>query len=110
MLEKKIARVAGAVTETLKKKNIDFEKIVIYGSYIRKASNLAKDIDLIIVSKNFRHKDIFQKVEITKGVHRELIARLNKPIDIRYYSDFEWQESTSPIMQIAKSEGIIFKA
>lgn len=94
-----------ALIELLEEKGIQVEKIVVFGSYARGKPTRDSDIDLIIVSKNFRAKGIFEKVKMVSGVHGELVRRTKKPFDILYYSDTEWKKGYSLTINAAKEYG-----
>jgi predicted nucleotidyltransferase len=51
--------------QPLENRGINADKIVVFGSYGRGDKREDSDIDLIIVSKNFRNKSIFERVELT---------------------------------------------
>ncbi|MEO0300241.1 MAG: nucleotidyltransferase domain-containing protein, partial [candidate division WOR-3 bacterium] len=93
--------------ELLKQRGISIYRIVIFGSYVKGLSKEDSDIDIIIVSKEFRNKNIFERIELTAGINRELVKRTMKPFDIMYYSDEEWEKSNSLIINTAKREGEI---
>lgn len=93
------------LTELLEQKGISIYKIVIFGSFAKGLSKEDSDIDIIIVSRDFRNKSIFERVELTVGINRELVKKTMKPFDIMYYSDEEWEEGNSLIINAAKEEG-----
>ncbi len=93
--------------ELFKQKGIRVSKIVLFGSYAKGRQKVDSDIDIIIVSPDFRNKDIFEKVKLTTGIGRELVKRTKKPFDIMYYSDLEWNKGHSLIINAAKKEGKI---
>ena len=110
MVKREIVKIKNILIELLEERGIDIEKIVIFGSYEKGEEKRDSDIDIIIVSKNFRNKDIFEKVEITRGIHRNLIEEVEKPFDIMYYSDEEWEKGHSLIINVAKKEGeVVYK-
>lgn len=93
--------------ELLKKKRISVDKIVVFGSYVKDKIRPDSDMDIIIVSKDFRNKDIFERVVLTRGIHREMVQRFRIPFDIMYYSDEEWERGYSLIINTAKETGEI---
>ncbi|HGE72364.1 TPA: nucleotidyltransferase domain-containing protein [Candidatus Poribacteria bacterium] len=93
--------------ELLQQKGINAQKIIIFGSYAKSMEKEDSDIDVIIVSKDFRNKSIFERVEQTCGIDRELVRRTKKPFDILYYSDEEWENSSSLAINAAKKDGIV---
>ncbi len=105
MDKKEILKVGHTLQKLFQQRKICVDKIVVFGSYARGKERENSDIDIIVVSENFREKDIFERVKLTSGIHRELVKRLKKPVDIMYYSDIEWDSSSSLIINAAKEEG-----
>jgi hypothetical protein len=48
------------------------------------------DVDMVLVSPAFEGKDIFQRAEMTKGMHRKLVRRFEMSFDIVLCSVSEW--------------------
>ena len=107
MVKRGVIKIKEILKTLLQERGIDVEKIVVFGSYAKSKEKEDSDVDIIIVSKDFRNKDIFQKVELTRGVHRKLIDEIMKPFDIMYYSDEEWIAGNSLIINAAKAEGVV---
>jgi len=98
----------GEVLKTLlQQKGIDTSKVILFGSYAAQNENDNSDIDLIIVSTVFRDKSIFERVELTAGIGRNLVKTFKKPFDLLFYSDVEWEQSRSPVIAAAKQHGKI---
>lgn len=104
---KVIKNVKEILKELLKKKGISVYKIIIFGSFAKDNQKKDSDIDIIVVSKDFRDKSIFDKVELTTGIGRELVKKTKKPFDIMYYSDEEWESGNSLIINSAKENGLV---
>jgi len=49
-----------------------------FGSYARDTQREDSDIDIIIVSRDFRDKSIFERAELTTGIGRELVRKVKK--------------------------------
>ena len=103
--EKIIKETGKILVELLKKKGISIYKIVIFGSYAKGIQKEDSDIDVIIVSPDFRNKSIFEKAELTTGIGWEIVKKTKKPFDIMYYSDKEWEGSNSLTINAAKENG-----
>jgi len=104
MVKKEIGHI---LKELLEQRGIVIDKIVIFGSYAKGKEKEDSDIDIIIVSKDFRDKSIFERVELTTGVGLELVRRTKKLFDIMYYSDKEWEKGSSLTINAAKDEGVV---
>lgn len=107
MAKREVIKIKKLLIELLKEIGISVEKIIIFGSYAKGKEKEDSDIDIIIVSKDFRGKDIFEIVNRTKDVHWKLVENVMKPFDIIYYSDEEWEKGNSLIINSAKKEGRI---
>jgi len=90
----------------LKEKQIDVEKVILFGSYARGDNHVDSDLDYIVVSPVFRDKNIFQKAEMTGRVCGNLTHKYMMPFDVLYYSDIEWEEGNSLVINAAKNYGI----
>ncbi|OGS18128.1 MAG: hypothetical protein A3J83_05705 [Elusimicrobia bacterium RIFOXYA2_FULL_40_6] len=106
MFKNKILKTKQIIQKSFLLKHLRLDDIVIYGSFIKKQHRPDSDIDIMVISKDLRNKDIFEKVQLTRGIHRELVKQIRKPIDIMYYSDREWSKNSSLIINTAKTEGI----
>ena len=59
-------------------RGISLDKIVLFGSLARGTERQDSDIDIIIVSKDFRKKSIFERVELIAGIGMELVINAAK--------------------------------
>ena len=100
-------KIAGVLRPLLEQRGIAVDKIVIFGSYAKKSEKEDSDIDLIIVSKGFRNKSVFERIESVTGVGRTLVKTFKKPFDLMFYSDLEWDDSQSIVVNAAREEGKI---
>jgi predicted nucleotidyltransferase len=107
MVKREIIKIKKILKTLLKERGIDVEKIVVFGSYAKSKEKEDSDIDIMIVSKDFRNKDIFQRVELTRGIHRKLIDEIMRPFDIIYCSDEEWVAGNSLTINAAKEGGVV---
>ena len=94
----------------LEEKGIHPSKIVLFGSYAKNTETDDSDIDLIIVSQAFRDKSLFERVRLTTGIGRTLVKKFRKPFDLMFYSDIEWDQSRSPVIDAARKEGRVLNA
>lgn len=99
-------QIAETLSELLKQKGIHVSKIVIFGSFARGKFKKDSDIDIIVVSSDFRNKSIFDKVELVSGIGWDMVNKFKLPLDILYYSDKEWEKGNL-IINAAKAEGEI---
>jgi len=109
MLKKEVikAKIRDLLKSLFQERNIEVNKIVLFGSIVKGNIKKESDIDIIIVSKDFRRKDIFERVKLATGVGRELVKQIKMPFDLMYYSDKEWENENSLIIDEAKTKGEI---
>jgi len=109
MAKRQFIKIQKILAELFGERGLSLNKIVVFGSWARGRQTKESDIDLIIVSRDFRGKDLVQRVELVNGIHAELVHRTKKPFDILYYSDQEWKEGRGLIINEAKKNGkVIF--
>ena len=107
MLEKDVVKkeLKDTLYKLLKEKGISVYKIIIFGSFAKGKYKEDSDIDIIIVSRDFRGKSIFERVKLVTGLGRELVKKFKKPFDLIYYSDEEWEKKNFMIINEAKKYG-----
>ena len=105
MAERKIVKAVKILEKLFQKRGIEIYKIVVFGSYAKGKEKKESDLDIIVVSENFEGKDIFEKVKLVSGIHRELVEKIIMPVDIMYYSPTEWEKGSSLIINAAREEG-----
>jgi predicted nucleotidyltransferase len=110
MAKNEVIRTKDLLFSLLRERNISVDKIVVFGSYARNTAKADSDIDIIIVSKDFRGKGIFKKVALSRGMHSDLVRKINMPVDLMYYSDTEWKNNSSLMIATAKHEGLVFNS
>jgi len=109
MVKRDFIRIGEVLSAIFRGKKLTLNKVVIFGSYAKQTQRPDSDIDLIIVSRDFRGKDLFERVKLMSGVHNDLVDQINKPFDILYYSDQEWKAGRGLVLSAAKKEGkVIF--
>jgi uncharacterized protein len=105
LAKKKYIKIGNVLRDLLLAKNIRAQQIILFGSQVEEKESPNSDIDLIVVSKDFRNLDIFEKIQRVNGVHKGLVKKVRKPFDIMYYSDIEWERRDSIIINEAWKKG-----
>ncbi len=91
---------------SLQKKGIKIDMVVLYGSYANMTYHEASDIDLVVVSQSFRGKSFWERVDILS----EVIYELFQPIEAVAITPEEWTEKKSFVVDYASTGEIIYKA
>lgn len=80
-----IKKIVRQYKEVLQRLGIHAERIILYGSFARGNARKDSDIDLVIISKDFRRLNLRQRLEIL-GI---AAARIMKPIEAQGYTPAE---------------------
>lgn len=107
MPKKKIIKekLKNVLSQLLQEKGIKANKIIIFGSFVKGEFKKDSDIDVIVISRDFRNKNIFERVKLTTGIGRKLVKKFKEPFDLIYYSDEEWNKKNFLIINQAKKYG-----
>ena len=110
MDKKECEQIIKKLREVLKKLNqelpVKINRGILFGSYARGEAEEESDLDLILVSESFRGLNYLERINQLLDLEWKLIDALDKPFDLLFYSPEEWEREDSPIIRIAKEEGI----
>ncbi|MDR3367094.1 MAG: nucleotidyltransferase domain-containing protein [Prevotellaceae bacterium] len=79
--------------QTLVKHGMDDSHIALFGSFLNGNTHEDSDIDLIIISKAFEGKDIFERVNMTVKPELEVRRKFVVPMDILTMSPEEYERA-----------------
>ena len=74
MVKKRVIRATEFLQQCLKETGVDVSKIILFGSQSREEATEESDIDILIISEDFRGKDVFERAKLTKDA--EIITTL----------------------------------
>jgi uncharacterized protein len=103
----KIEKIVSELVQRLKLKGIDVSELILYGSYAQGTPNEYSDIDIAVVSKDFRGKGILRRQELLG----EVIFPLGESIGALGYTPEERKGAhpLSFISEIIKTGKIIYR-
>jgi predicted nucleotidyltransferase len=79
--------------QALAKHGMGDSHIALFGSFLHGNTHEDSDIDLIIISKAFEGKDMFERVRMAIPPEREVRHRYNVPMDILLKTPEEYEYS-----------------
>ena len=79
--------------DLLIKSGLNVDSIAIFGSALSGEMHEDSDIDLIIISADFRNKDIFERSQMTMKPEIVTIKKFKIPMDILNLSPEEYDDS-----------------
>lgn len=93
MDNKKLINIANTLKELLENSGIPVENLAIFGSVMKGSDNSESDLDMIVISKAFENKSIFQRADMLYKPETEFIKKIKMPVDILTYTKAEYLES-----------------
>jgi predicted nucleotidyltransferase len=103
--KREISLIKDTVSGVLNISNVKLNRIVLFGSYAKNEQTVDSDIDLIIVSKNFRNDSYLKRIDKVLNLNSALVKSIKKPFDVLLYSDVEWNDSATIMIREAKKNG-----
>jgi len=86
---------------------IRVSRLILFGSHPRGAANDESDVDVLVISEDFRGKNVFDRAEIICDPERETIHRFQVPLDVITMTPEEFESGTSLIAQAAREGTIV---
>lgn len=109
--------VKGKVTEAirffekcLKEKGLHVSKIILFGSQVKGKATGESDVDIAIISDDFRNKDIFERARLTKEAEIKTIKKFMMPLDIITLSSEEFESGKSLVAEYARKGKVMYAA
>jgi len=93
--EREIEEIIERYKEELKKLGINSQRVILYGSYSKGHPREDSDIDLIIISKDFRHMNLRERLE-TLGL---AAGRVFEPIEAMGYTEEEVRDTKGTFLE-----------
>jgi predicted nucleotidyltransferase len=108
MVKKKVRTIIDYFTERLRERKVNISKIILFGSHATGHSHLDSDIDIVVVSSDFRNKNIFKRIEIIKEAEIKTIKKYKIPLDVIVLTPEEYENKQSIIAEYAQNGRILF--
>jgi predicted nucleotidyltransferase len=110
MAKRTIKEVIHFLAKCLRNKGLNVSKIIVFGSYACGKTTEESDIDIVIVSDDFKGKNIFERAKLTKEAEIMTIKRFLIPLDILTMTPKELETGTSLISDYAKNGKVLYTA
>ena len=110
MAKRAIKEVITFLEKCLRDTGLNISKIIIFGSYAYGKPTEESDIDIVIISKDFKEKDIFERAKLTKEAEIKTIKKFIIPLDIITMTPEELKNERSLIADYAKNGKVLYAA
>lgn len=81
-IEPDVKNIVNHLAERLRRDGVNVEKIVVFGSREKGTAGPESDLDIIIVSEDFRGKDLFQRADMIFRTYGDTVRKFMVGIDI----------------------------
>lgn len=81
-IDAKILKVVRYFAKRLKETGVDVTCVVVFGSHSKGVAHEESDIDIILVSKDFRKKNILKRAALVRSAYSDTIKKFMIPIDL----------------------------
>ena len=90
--------------QALESGGISVDRMVLYGSWAEGKQHEGSDIDIVVISEDFRDKDFWQRINILT----DAIFSVFEPIEAVALTPEEWEKGDSSIVGYAKHGQVVF--
>lgn len=90
----------------LESKGISVQKLILFGSYYAGTHKEGSDIDVVVISDDFRDKDYWQRIDILS----QAIYEVFEPIEAIAMTPDEWEKDGTTAAVYSKAGEVIYGA
>jgi len=98
MDKKQVLNIISNFKEALLKHGLSVDNIILYGSYFDGSYHEGSDIDLVVISKDFRGKGFLERIDMML----DALCEIFKPIEAYPMTPEEFEKGESMIALFAK--------
>ena len=96
--------------ERLQQTGVSVQKIIVFVSQANGTYNAVSDIDIIVISNDFKNRDIFKRARLTKDAEIMTIRKFMIPLDIIAMTPEELADDKSLLSDYARTGEVIYEA
>lgn len=108
MVKKSTLKAITFMKDQLIHNGLNIEKIIVFGSQVNGHNRPDSDIDIVLVSDDFKHKDIFSRARLTKDAEISTIRKFLIPLDIMTLTTEELADETSMLSAYAQAGQVVY--
>lgn len=99
MVEAKVLEAVKYFERCVREGGLSLSKIVIFGSSGTGTSTIESDVDIAVISDDFRGKDVFYRALLTKDAEINTIRKFRIPLDVITLTPEEFNEEHSLLVK-----------
>jgi predicted nucleotidyltransferase len=82
MVDTTVIKAVKYFEEILREKGLNISRLIVFGSSSTGSATTGSDIDLAVISDDFKDKDLITRVLLTKDAELNTIRKFRVPLDI----------------------------
>lgn len=110
MAKSKALEAVGFFEKRLMEKKLNISKIILFGSQAEGKGHAESDVDIVLISEDFKNKSIFKRLELIKEAEIATIKKFMIPLDVIMMTPEEFEGGTSLVSEYAKNGKVLFAA
>ena len=110
MAKRQIVKITAFLANELRGYGIAISKIILFGSQAKGGASAESDIDIAIISDDFRDKDIFQRTRLIKDAGAKTIRKFVVPVDLVLLTPEELESGASLVAGYVRAGEILLAA
>lgn len=95
MAKNKVIKAIKFLKQCLMESELNISKIILFGSQAKGIATKESDVDVVIISPDFKGKNIFERARLTKDAEIRTIRKFLLPLDILTMTPEEWEKSSA---------------
>ena len=99
-----VLEIISRFRKAIESRDITINKVILFGSYADGTFSEESDIDVIIVSDDFKGKNYWERIEILS----DAIYKVFEPIEAVAMTSEEWEKKESSIVDYAQNGEVIY--
>ncbi|HRU06417.1 MAG TPA: nucleotidyltransferase domain-containing protein [Candidatus Brocadiia bacterium] len=88
--------------QRLARQAVRVSRLILFGSHARGQATADSDVDLLVVSEDFRGRDAFERAQLAGNAERETIRKFQVPLDVILMTPEEFENEGSLLAQAAR--------
>ncbi|MDR3625581.1 MAG: nucleotidyltransferase domain-containing protein [Ignavibacteriaceae bacterium] len=108
MVKKRADKIVEYLTKRLLESDINVYKVVLFGSQNNGNPNKDSDLDLAVISDDFKNKSIWDRGPMIMDLEREVMKKFDIPIDLIKLTVEEYENETRMIASYVKEGKVVY--
>ena len=95
MARREVLRVLRYLRKCLRERGVSISRMILFGSHARGEATADSDIDVAVISEDFRDRGIFERGDLVGDAHDQVLKKFMVPLDIVTMTPEELEVGTS---------------